>query len=289
MQQATPSTRSSASRAARFVNTTLLEGDDSVERYRRERSSRMLVRRRGVRLRPTGACTAQGTDTRQDTLEQRTRRAAAHAAARRSSAGSASRTHARRGVHRGRRACEAGACEQSDGLRVRARAVAHRGAARRPADQSRHGRHLDSVILGESFPAARFPDHRRDRGRRVRAGRTALRRSGWTLIPALRADYYRLDARGRRASTARTTRIRRRGRHRGLRRWRPSSASCASSARAGRRSSQYARGFRAPPPEDVNIGLELPLLQHPRGPESGPRAGDQRRLRARPALERPRR
>jgi hemoglobin/transferrin/lactoferrin receptor protein len=82
--------------------------------------------------------------------------------------------------------------------------------------------------------------------------------SGWTLIPALRADYYRLDP----------------GPDRMYREDNPSTAAVglddvAVAPKFGLTRefgngftwfAQYAHGFRAPPPEDLNIGLELPLL-----------------------------
>ena len=82
--------------------------------------------------------------------------------------------------------------------------------------------------------------------------------SGWTLIPALRADYYRLDPDPDRLYLEDN----------------PSAAAVgledfALAPKLGAvrdfgdgwtAFAQYARGFRAPPPEDVNIGLELPLF-----------------------------
>jgi len=115
-----------------------------------------------------------------------------------------------------------------------------------------------TVILGESFPLRDFPVTDLTEAGVFVQDELRLGESGWTLIPALRADYYRLDPDPDRLYLEDN----------------PSSAAVgledfALAPKLGvvrdfeggwTVFAQYARGFRAPPPEDVNIGLELPLF-----------------------------
>ncbi len=115
-----------------------------------------------------------------------------------------------------------------------------------------------SVILGESFPLRDFPITDVDRAGAFVQDEIALADSGWALIPALRFDYYRLDSRPDAM----------------FREDNPTSPAVdlddhAFAPKLGVTRTigdgltvfaQYAHGFRAPPPEDLNIGLELPLL-----------------------------
>jgi hemoglobin/transferrin/lactoferrin receptor protein len=114
------------------------------------------------------------------------------------------------------------------------------------------------VILGESFPLRDFPITDVTRAGAFVQDELQFRDSGWTLIPALRVDYYRLDPDVDPM----------------YREDNPSSGAVglddvAVTPKLGVTRefgdgltlfAQYARGFRAPPPEDLNIGLELPLL-----------------------------
>jgi hemoglobin/transferrin/lactoferrin receptor protein len=82
--------------------------------------------------------------------------------------------------------------------------------------------------------------------------------SRWSLIPALRADYYRLDPDTDgmyREDNPNVPVV-------GLDDWSLSPKLGVTYEVSDSLSAyfQYARGFRAPPPEDVNIGLELPLF-----------------------------
>jgi hemoglobin/transferrin/lactoferrin receptor protein len=115
-----------------------------------------------------------------------------------------------------------------------------------------------TVILGESFPLRDFPITDV-----IEAGvfvQDELRAgdSGWTLIPALRADYYRLDPDPDpmyRDDNPNTVAV-------GLDDFSlsPKLGVTRDLGEGWTGFAQYARGFRAPPPEDVNIGLELPLF-----------------------------
>jgi hemoglobin/transferrin/lactoferrin receptor protein len=114
------------------------------------------------------------------------------------------------------------------------------------------------VILGESFPLRDFPVSDVTRAGAFVQDELQFGDSGWTLIPALRADYYELEPQPDRL----------------YREDNPSAApvgvedfSLAPKLGVTRSFDnglglflQYARGFRAPPPEDVNIGLDLPLF-----------------------------
>ena len=138
---------------SRFANTTLLEGDDSVDRHRVSLGQRLaataVVRFGRLAALRAGhghaAGHARGTHGR----------AAAHAARADRARVPPRGPDLRCGVHRG-----PGPAGRSRGaiarLRVRALAVADRGAARRPADQPRHGRHHDGDP-GRELPAQGLP------------------------------------------------------------------------------------------------------------------------------------
>ena len=82
--------------------------------------------------------------------------------------------------------------------------------------------------------------------------------SRWSIVPALRVDYYDLSPTI--DIYARTTRRRRRSAWRNCRFAPKLGATYRLNDRLGL-FFQYAHGFRAPPPEDVNIGLEVPLFK----------------------------
>ncbi len=115
-----------------------------------------------------------------------------------------------------------------------------------------------NVILGESFPVRDFPNSDITKIGVFAQDEIVIADTRWSLIPALRADYYRLSAdvdelyRQDNSNVSAVDlddvsvapKL-------GL------SYAITESATAF---FQYARGFRAPPPEDVNIGLDLPLF-----------------------------
>jgi len=112
------------------------------------------------------------------------------------------------------------------------------------------------TVLGETFPLRDFPATTVDETGLFVQDEIGIGR--WTLIPGLRLDDYRLDARTDAAwrdawSTTPAVDLRER----------------ALSPRLGILYAprpqlqywlQYAEGFRAPPAEDVNIGLDIPLF-----------------------------
>ena len=239
---------------SRFANTTLLEGDDSVDRHRASL---------GQRLSATAAFDyadwqffVQGTDTRQDTLEERT--------------AMPPRTPPVR-IERGFRledqayGAEFTAVRDLPGARVDQSLVYGFELSQSRIEERRDGQQTNlvtggttTVILGEAFPLRDFPVTDLTEAGVFLQDELRLGDSGWTLIPALRADYYRLDPDPDRLYLEDN----------------PSSAAVgledfALAPKLGvvrdfgdgwTAFAQYARGFRAPPPEDVNIGLELPLF-----------------------------
>jgi hemoglobin/transferrin/lactoferrin receptor protein len=86
------------------------------------------------------------------------------------------------------------------------------------------------------------------------------RDSAWTLIPALRVDYYRLDPTADRIYREDNPAVP----VVGLDELSLAPKLGATYAFGPRAAAflQYAHGFRSPPPEDVNIGFELPLLNY---------------------------
>ncbi len=116
------------------------------------------------------------------------------------------------------------------------------------------------VILGETMPLRDFPlTDVTEIGAFVQE---EIRGEGsaWTIIPALRVDYYRLDPSADRIFREDNPQVSVVGLDE------LSFAPKLGLTRAiGARATaflQYAHGFRSPPPEDVNIGFELPLLNY---------------------------
>jgi len=238
----------------RFVNTTLLEGDDRSDRYRLGASQRLAG---GSAFdNATWRLYAQGTETRQDTYEQR------RAVPPRTPPVA---------IERGFRledstfGVEFEAVRGFDAGSTRHTLVYGLEAATSRIEERRDGLQTDlvtgattSVVLGESFPLRDFPITDVDRAGAFVQDEIALADSGWALIPALRFDYYRLDSRPDAI----------------FREDNPTSPAVdlddhAFAPKLGVTRSigagltvfaQFAHGFRAPPPEDLNIGLELPLL-----------------------------
>jgi len=239
---------------SRFVNTTVLEGDDEQQRYRASASQR---------LDPTRAFDSaewrvylQGTDTRQDTYEER------RAVPPRTPPVALERGFRLEDQTLGVeftavQAFAAGAVEHT--LVFGVEAADSRIEERRDGQQTNLSNgSVTNVILGESFPLRDFPITDVTRIGAFVQDEMQFGESGWTLIPALRVDYYELDPRADamyREDNPTTEAV-------GL-----DDTAVAPKLGVTRdlgngltAFAQYARGFRAPPPEDLNIGLELPLL-----------------------------
>ena len=238
----------------RFVNSTLLEGDDQAERYRLS-ANQQLVSRAAFDSADWRAY-VQGTDTRQDTLEQR------RAVPPRTPPVEIMRRFDLQDRTLG---AEFTAVKEFDGTSRIHTVVYGFELAQSRLEERRDGQQTDlvtgnstSVILGESFPLRDFPVSDVTRAGAFVQDELQFGDSGWTLIPALRADYYELEPQPDRL----------------YREDNPSAApvgvedfSLAPKLGVTRSFDnglglflQYARGFRAPPPEDVNIGLDLPLF-----------------------------
>ncbi len=238
----------------RFVNTTMLTGDDSAERFRVSVEQQLE--------RGTWANSAdwhlywQGTDTQQDTYELR------RAVPPRSPAVALERE-----FHLEERTVgfEFTALREVAGRSFEHGVVYGLEASFSNIDELRDGLQttVDTgaetpTILGETFPLRDFP--LTDVAEVGVFLQDELRPAvgAWSLIPALRMDYYRLDSQADRI----------------YREDNPNAPAVdvdelslapklgATYAFNDRLTAfaQYAHGFRSPPPEDVNIGLEIPLL-----------------------------
>jgi hemoglobin/transferrin/lactoferrin receptor protein len=239
----------------RFLNTTLLQGDDSMLRYRASVQQKLATP-------ATAFDTAnwslywQGTETDQDTYEVR------KAVPPRSPPVRLDR--------------EFDFDESTLGLEFTAAkdlasgAVAHDvvyglEATRSQIDELRDGLQTDlntgattPTILGETFPLRDLPQSTVDEVGIFVQDEIRWTETRWSVIPALRIDYYRLtpDVDGiYRADNPSTQPV--------------SVDELSFAPKLGVLYSvsprlglffQYAHGFRSPPPEDVNIGLEIPLF-----------------------------
>ena len=254
LQQATSVDAFLGLAGTRYANTTLLEGDDSADRHRVSL---------GQRLEATPAFDSadwqlyvQGTDTRQDTLEERS------AVPPRTPPVRIEREFRLEDRTRG---AEFTAVKDRTGPRLQQSLVYGLEFSRSRIEERRDGLQTNlvtggttNVILGESFPLRDFPITDVTEAGVFVQDELRPGDSGWTLIPALRADYYRLDPDPDRMYSDDN----------------PSNVAVglddfALAPKLGvirdlgegwTAFAQYARGFRAPPPEDVNIGLELPLF-----------------------------
>ncbi|MFO1393665.1 MAG: TonB-dependent hemoglobin/transferrin/lactoferrin family receptor [Steroidobacteraceae bacterium] len=246
---------------SRFVNTVVLKGDDTGERFRTSVAQQL-----------SGATTAydtanwvlywQGTDTRQDTYEQRkavpppspgrpgTPPLAIDRSFRFEEQVVGAEFTAQKDFERGNLAHQVVYGLEVSGTRL---------------EELRNGAQTDlttgattKTILGETYPLRDFPD-----SDVVEAGAFAqdeIRFGGgqWSVIPALRVDYYDLSPKPDhvyREDNPRTPVV-------GLTDT-SVSPKLGLTRRIGESATayfQYSNGFRAPPPEDVNIGLDLPLL-----------------------------
>jgi hemoglobin/transferrin/lactoferrin receptor protein len=114
------------------------------------------------------------------------------------------------------------------------------------------------TILGETFPLRDFPTSDVTEAGAFAQDEIRFAGSAWSLIPALRVDYYRLspqaDALYREDNPLLPVV--------GLDdlSFSPKLGVTRSFGESLAAYFQYSHGFRAPPPEDVNIGLDLPLL-----------------------------
>ncbi|MGB5103740.1 MAG: TonB-dependent hemoglobin/transferrin/lactoferrin family receptor [Steroidobacteraceae bacterium] len=238
----------------RFVNTTRLDGDDSAERFRLSLEQRL----------DAGSWTDgadwrlywQGTETQQDTYEVR------RAAPPRSPAVELDRQF---------RLEERTAGLEFTALRELAGASYEHGlvygleASYTSLDELRDGLQTSletgattPTILGETFPLRDFPLTDVTQIGVFLQDEIGPAEGAWTLIPALRADYYRLDSQSDRIyreDNPNATAV-------GLEEFSLAPKLGVTYAFSGNLTAfvQYAHGFRAPPPEDVNIGLEIPLL-----------------------------
>jgi hemoglobin/transferrin/lactoferrin receptor protein len=238
----------------RFANTVVLSGDDTGERFRASVAQEL------------GATAAydsadwviywQGTDTRQDTYEQR------RAVAPRTPPLQLDRLFrfeekvlgaeftAVKDVERGGVSHDIVYGLELSGTRME--------ETRNGTQTSLETGATTKTILGETYPLRDFPN-----SDVVEAGIFAqdeVRFGGdrWSVIPALRIDYYDLSPKPDalyRENNPNTPVV-------GL-----NDTSISPKLGLARRFGdaltayfQYSNGFRAPPPEDVNIGLDLPLL-----------------------------
>lgn len=238
----------------RFAATTRLVGDDSADRYRLSVDQ----------SRSTGAwydtldwrVYVQGTDTSQDSFE--TRRAVPP------------RTPPLQIDRQFRFEDRTWGLEATVVDDVRAGRIGHAvvygfEASRTRIDEVRDGLQTNlttgavtNVILGETLPVRDLPVSDVTKIGLFAQDQVSTPGMAWALTPALRVDYYELDPRPDatyRQDNPNSTAV-------GLR-----EVSIAPKLGVTRRFSdtlggflQYSRGFRSPPPEEVNIGLEIPLF-----------------------------
>ncbi|MGI9246262.1 MAG: TonB-dependent hemoglobin/transferrin/lactoferrin family receptor [Steroidobacteraceae bacterium] len=240
----------------RFVNTTALEGDDRMQRQRASVQQSLGAAGRWFDSAQWRAYW-QATVTDQDTYELR------KAAPPRTPAVQLDR---RFDFDESTIGFEFSAVRSFDGARRVHDVVYGVDASRSRLEERRDGLQTTiatgattSVILGESFPLRDLPltdvteigayvqDHISQPGSR------------WTLIPALRADYYALDPSTDRIyrednPSSRPVRVDEVS-------FAPKLGLTFAVADGLLAFFQYAHGFRSPPPEDVNIGLEIPLFR----------------------------
>jgi hemoglobin/transferrin/lactoferrin receptor protein len=239
---------------SRFANTVVLSGDDSSQRFRTSVAQAL------------GATAAydsadwilywQGTDTRQDTYEERRAvppRAPPLQLDRRfrfQERVLGAEFTAAKDFERGALSSDVVYGLELSGSRL---------------EETRNGTQTDLVtgattkaILGETYPLRDFPNTDVIQAGAFAQDEIRFGDGRWSVIPALRIDYYRLSPKPDslyRADNPDTPVV-------GL-----DDTSISPKLGLTRRLGdaysayfQYSNGFRAPPPEDVNIGLDLPLL-----------------------------
>ncbi len=239
---------------SRFANTVVLRGDDSSQRFRTSVAQAL------------GATAAydsadwvlywQGTDTRQDTYEER-----------RAVPPRAPPVQLDRRFRFQERVLGAEFTAVKDFERngLSHDVVYGLGLSGSRLEEMRNGTQTDLVtgattktILGETYPLRDFPNSDVIQAGAFAQDEIRFGDGRWSVIPALRVDYYDLSPKPDslyRADNPNTPVV-------GL-----SDTSISPKLGLTRRLGdsfsayfQYSNGFRAPPPEDVNIGLDLPLL-----------------------------
>jgi hemoglobin/transferrin/lactoferrin receptor protein len=128
-----------------------------------------------------------------------------------------------------------------------------------------HERNLNTgvvsrTILGEVFPLRDFPNTQRIEAGLYVQDEMHREGTGWRLTPGLRFDLYRLrpheDPTYREDNpSARPVKLDERS-------FAPKLGASYELSESATAFAQYARGFRSPPFEDVNIGLEIPLFNY---------------------------
>lgn len=238
----------------RFVNTTQLEADDTAQRYRLsiEQSLRASRWYDGLDWRLYW----QGTDISQDTFEIR------RAVPPRTPPLQIDREFS---FNESTFGLEATAVWTADRRRVTHDFVYGLEAARTRIEEVRNGLQTNlatgaatTTILGEVFPLRDLPVTDVTAIGVFAQDEISAHGSRWSVVPALRVDYYDLKPRADLTyleDNPHSTAV-------GLR-----EVSIAPKVGVTYRIGdslggffQYAHGFRSPPPEDVNIGLELPLF-----------------------------
>jgi hemoglobin/transferrin/lactoferrin receptor protein len=117
-----------------------------------------------------------------------------------------------------------------------------------------------NVILGEEFPLRDLPlTDLTEAGVFVQDQIAPSGDARWTVVPALRVDWYRLEPRADRIYREDNPTVAPVGVDDVS--FAPKLGATWRVAEAVTLFGQYAHGYRAPPPEDVNIGLELPLFR----------------------------
>ena len=240
----------------RFVNTTALQGEDEARRYRLSLGQSLPAAFGGGSV--EWRLYWQGTDTDQDSFETRTaapprtpplqidrqfsldeRAVGLEASAVRSYSG---RSFAHELVM-GLEATQRRISELRDGLQTRLDTGA-----------------VTNTILGEVLPVRDLPVTDVTEVGVFAQDEIGFGATRWTLVPALRVDYYRLQPRPERIYLEDNPNSMAIGlSHVSL------APKLGVSYRFGESLSaflQYAHGFRSPPPEDVNIGLEIPLFNY---------------------------
>lgn len=240
----------------RFVNTTALLGEDTAQRYRLSLEQSLPAALGFANL--DWRLYWQDTDTGQDSFE--TRRAAPPRTP-------PLQIDRRFTLAEGTLGAEATAVRSYLGQRLAQEVVLGIEAAHRRIRELRDGvqTDLDSgavtrTILGEALPVRDLPVTGVTEVGVFAQDEVGFADTPWTLVPALRVDYYGLQPRPDRIyleDNPGSPAV-------GLQRV-SLSPKLGATWRFGELLSaffQYAHGFRSPPPEDVNIGLDIPLFNY---------------------------
>jgi len=245
---------------SRFANTVVLSGDDTGERFRTS-----LAQELGSTSAYDSADWVfywQGTDTRQDTFEQR--RAVPPPRPGRPGTPPLQIDRVFRFEERVLGA-EFTAVKDVDRGSIAHDIVYGLEISGTRLEEMRNGTQTDletgvttRTILGETYPLRDFPNSDVIEAGVFAQDEIRFGDGQWSVIPALRVDYYDLSPKPDalyREDNPRTPVV-------GL-----NDTSISPKLGITRRLGdaltayfQYSNGFRAPPPEDVNIGLDLPLL-----------------------------